>query len=138
MANHTKRTPEKEKNFLLALSLCGNVSQACRESNVPRATAYEWKEEDAEFAAAWDRARIIGAEALEDEARRRAHDGVDRPIYQGGKMVGTVRDYSDTLLIFLLKGAMPERYRENSRIEHLGSMGVSLIHSIPRPPKEAK
>ena len=35
------------------------------------------------------------------------------PVYQGGKKVGSVRKYSDLLLIFLLKAAAPETDRDN-------------------------
>ena len=48
----------------------------------------------------------------EDEAVRRAHDGVDEPVFYQGKACGVVRKYSDTLLIFLLKGRRPEKYRD--------------------------
>ena len=56
----------------------------------------------------------IGADALEDEAVRRAVDGVDEQVFYQGKACGVVRKYSDTLLIFLLKGRRPERYRDRS------------------------
>ena len=60
-------------------------------------------------------------DALEAEARRRAVEGVRKPIYCQGEICGTVREYSDTLLFFLLKGAMPEKYRDDYRAEHTGS-----------------
>ena len=56
------------------------------------------------------------ADLLEEEARRRAHDGVDEPVWFQGVQCGTVRKYSDTLLIFLLKGAKPDKYRERSSV----------------------
>nr|WP_263413504.1 DUF1804 family protein [Terriglobus aquaticus] len=102
-------------------------------SGVPRATAYQWRDADADFAEDWRKARAMGLEVLEDEALRRAYTGVDRPVYQGGKQVGSTREYSDTLLIFLLKGAKPETYRDNAKVEHAGGVGITLIHSIPRP-----
>jgi hypothetical protein len=34
-------------------------------------------------------------------------------VFQGGKQVGTVRKYSDTLLMFLLKGIRPQKWRES-------------------------
>ena len=43
------------------------------------------------------------------------------PVYYQGKEVGQIRKFSDTLLIFLLKGARPETYRE--RHEHTGKHG---------------
>lgn len=115
MANRTKRTPEKRKKFLETLRRTGNVSRACRAGSVGRRTAYEWREADVAFAAAWEEAVEEGLDGLEEEARRRAVTGTLKPIYQGGEKVGTMRVYSDTLLIFLLKGGRPEKYRETSR-----------------------
>ena len=77
----------------------------------------------------------MGADTLEDEAVRRAKDGVEKPVYQGGKLVGHVQEYSDTLLIFLLKGARPEKYRDRVQQELSGPGGqtIQLITSVPRP-----
>jgi len=108
----TMWTPEKEAKFLEALSDTCNVSDACRIASVARSTAYERRDEDTEFAKGWDRSVRIGAETLEDEAFRRARDGVDEPVFYQGAVCGTVKKYSDTLLIFLLKGAKPVKYRE--------------------------
>ena len=60
-----------------------------------------------------DHAREGAADTLEAEARRRAIEGVEEPVFHKGEQVGTLRKYSDVLLIFLLKGARPERYRDN-------------------------
>lgn len=49
----------------------------------------------------------------------RGVEGVDEPVYQGGKMVGTVRKYSDTALIFYLKGNHPERYSDSPTVKVL-------------------
>jgi hypothetical protein len=68
----------------------------------------------------WDDAIEAGADVLEAEAWRRAVEGVERPIVSGGKVVTTVREYSDTLLIFLLKGRRPEKY---ARFEVSGANG---------------
>jgi hypothetical protein len=84
------------------------------------------------------------ADILEFEARRRAVKGVDVPvIYKGrlsqtyvdadGRMVSpytpgaklvplTVKRYSDRLLMFLLRGARPEKYGTHSRVEHAGQL----------------
>lgn len=86
-------------------------------------TAYEWRENDADFAAAWDRAKAIGMDALEDEATRRAFEGVDEPIVHMGIITDTVKKYSDTLAIFLLKGGKPEKYKD--RVEHSGTVDIA-------------
>jgi hypothetical protein len=119
----TKRTPEKEVAFLAALAETCSVSHACRAVGIVRTTAYDWRREDPVFAAAWERAKAVGVAALEDEAVRRAHEGVDEPVFYQGRASGTVRKYSDTLLIFLLKGHKPETYRERVSNEISGPLG---------------
>jgi hypothetical protein len=44
------------------------------------------------------------------KADSRAFDGVQRPVYQGGQLVGTVTEYSDRLAELLIKGDDPARY----------------------------
>ena len=68
----------------------------------------------------------IGISALEDEAHRRAFEGVPEPVFHQGVECGSVRKYSDTLAIFLLKAHRPEKYRENSRMELTGANGGPL------------
>ncbi|MDP2936788.1 MAG: hypothetical protein Q8O86_09895 [Dehalococcoidia bacterium] len=52
--------------------------------------------------------------------------GTEKPVFQGGQQVGVVREYSDVLLIFLLKGARPEKYRDNLKADVNHSGQVSL------------
>jgi hypothetical protein len=51
---------------------------------------YRRRDEDPDFAVEWDRAKQIGAEALEDEANRRAYDGWDEPLAEKGRLTGHV------------------------------------------------
>jgi hypothetical protein len=95
--------------------------------DIGRVAAYEWRDTDPSFAAAWDKAKDQGIEALEDEAMRRAFDGVDKPIVHLGHVTGTMKEYSDTLAIFLLKGARPEKYRDNVRSELVGDGGGPVM-----------
>lgn len=108
--------------FLAALAECGSVTKSAEAAGFARLSAYRRRKDDPEFAAAWDEARLIGGEGLEDEARRRAFDGWDEPKYHQGVVVGAIRKYSDTLLIFLLKGIFPEKYRNRVSTEHSGSI----------------
>lgn len=119
-----KVTPEKKIAFCAALAASGgSVTRACEAIDVARLTAYRWREADAEFAKAWDDAKRAGLDALEDEALRRAYEGYDKPIVHQGVITDTVREYSDTLAIFLLKGGKPEKYRDNARVELTGKDG---------------
>jgi hypothetical protein len=123
-ATPKKRRPQKwEKAFITALALYGVVSHACTAAKIDRSTAYRNRDEHEDFAEAWKDALEIAADALELEARRRAYEGVEEPVYGKGSgpnagtvKVGTIRKYSDTLMMFLLKGARPEKFRE--RFDH--------------------
>ena len=112
-----KFTPEKAEAFFAALAETANVTKACAAIAITRRTAYNWREADPEFAAGWDRAMKAAVLGLEDEAHRRAFEGVDKPVFYQGDECGTIREYSDTLAIFLLKAHNPEKYRENSKVE---------------------
>jgi hypothetical protein len=123
MANVTKVTPEKVAAFLDALSDTANVSAAAKKVRVSRGHMYRLRDEDIEFAAAWDEAVKLGTAALEDEAVRRAKDGTLKPVFYRGEKVGTIREYSDTLLIFLLKARDPDKYAERVKKEVTGPGG---------------
>lgn len=126
-SSRASRTPKKRRDFLAALAETGNVLKSCKRAKVGRRTVYDWRETDPEFATLWDAAAELGTDALEDEAVRRATDGVTKPIYQLGKKVGAVREYSDTLLIFLLKGRRPKKYRDHIKIDANVTGGVLCV-----------
>lgn len=114
MTNRTRRTPEKRAIFLGALRDGKSVSGACAEASVPRRTVYDWRDADSDFKATWEDALEAGTDRMEDEALRRAVEGTLKPVFHGGKKVGTIREYSDTLIIFLLKARRPKKFRENT------------------------
>lgn len=118
-----KVTPEKLAAFCAALTDTCNVGRACKAVDIARQTAYRWREEMPAFAEAWDKAMKVGLSALEDEAHRRAFEGVDEPIVHQGVVMDTKKAYSDTLAIFLLKAHAPEKYRENSKVDLTSSDG---------------
>lgn len=120
---------QQKKAFLEAFRRCGIITRACEASGVARRTVYSWQEHDEHFLADFHEAETIATEVLESEMHRRAVEGVDKPVYQGGKLVGTVTEYSDTLLIFALKARDP-KYREVSRHEHTGKDGEPLSLAV--------
>lgn len=126
--------PAKLTVFLDALADCGNVTQAAETAGAARVTFYRYRKDDPEFAAAWDAAAEVGAHALEDEARRRGFQGWEEPVFFEGERVDTVRKYSDTLLIFLLKAHFPEKYRDRWQGELTGPGGGPIqsinLHAI--------
>lgn len=125
-----KISPERQAAFCAALAETGFVGKACRAVDISRRTAYQWREDDPDFAQQWDKCLKIGCTALEDEAQRRAFDGVDKPVFHGGQEVGSVKAYSDALTMFLLRAHFPEKYRE--RAEAIKSArSVEVITGVP-------
>jgi hypothetical protein len=84
-----------QRAFLTGLENTGSVTQASEAAKISRQTVYENKQNDPEFSRQWDEALEQSADALEEEARKRAFAG------------------SDVLLIFMLKGLRPQRWRES-------------------------
>ena len=131
MKEFQKITRPKKRAFLAAYAEVGNVSQAAKIAGIDRQTHYDWKRNDPDYAEAFGHAEEMAADRLEQEARRRAVKGVEEPIFYQGKKVGTVQKYSDTLLIFLLKGARPEKYAEryDQRISGPGGGPLQIVLS---------
>ena len=126
MGNRTVRTDRKREVFLATLANAGNVSEACRVAALGYTTAYKWREEDADFAAAWEVALKQAVDRLEGEAWRRAVGGVEKPVYQQGVMVGTVTEYSDRLMEVLLKAHGGDKFRDKVKADVSGNVTIKI------------
>lgn len=102
----------KRDAFLKAFAENGTLTHAAEAAGCDRSSHYYWMEHDPEYPALFTEAAHRANDSLEREALRRAVEGIEKPVYQGGKKVGSIREYSDTLLIFLMKGAIPSKYRD--------------------------
>jgi len=129
MARTEKREAAERERFLTALSETASVTKACELARLPRRTVYNWRRTDQGFAQAWEAALDMGTDALEDEAIRRAYHGTGRPVFQGKELVGHVRDYSDTLLIFMLKARRPNKYRDRAPMDQT-LPGLAEFHEM--------
>lgn len=124
-----KDTPETRVAFLAVMAKGGSPTRAAAAIGIDRRTAYYWRENDEEFAKDWDEAVQAGIDLLEDEARRRAHDGfiaTESFDKETGERTHYRMEYSDTLMSLMLKGRRPEVYRD--KVEHSGS--VEVQHSV--------
>ena len=120
----------KKRAFLAAFRETGNVRLACETADVGRSSHYRWLDEDPEYLEAFGLAKEDAIDTLEPEARRRAVEGVEMPIgWHKGEPGAYVREYSDVLLIFLLKGAAPEKYRD--RVEFNGMLRNLNLEALP-------
>lgn len=107
----------KKRALLLAYAETGRLREACRAAAMDHKLHYYWKRTDPDYAAAYEDAQQIAGELLEEEAIRRAR-GWEETHYTLHGTPYTLTKHSDTLLIFLLKGAMPKKYGD--KIAHTG------------------
>jgi hypothetical protein len=132
----SRRKPRWERAFLAALRQTGNVCRACAVAKIDRGAVYDARRNCPDFAAAWEIALEEAAEFLELEARRRAYEGLVRYKFtrSGEPILHPVTkepyyelEYSDSLLLQLLRGALPGKYRDNVKVEQSGA--VQQLHS---------
>jgi hypothetical protein len=94
VSGKTVRTDRAREAFLAQLRHVPNVSAAARAAGMGRTAAYAWRDDDEEFASAWDEAVQESVDALEQVAWERA------------------QTTSDRLIEVLLKGHRPEKYTD--------------------------
>jgi hypothetical protein len=132
----------KQRAFLAAYRRTGSITIAAEKAESSRSTHYFWIKADPRYAEEFEDADAEFADRMEAEATRRAMEGTRTPVLYQGKQVfipdpavpdgsGPLvplweRAYSDTLLIFRLKGKLPERYRDNLRVDQTSKAAVDL------------
>ena len=117
--------------FLDAYEHTANVLRAAERAEIDRSLVYYWLEHDERFLFAYNLADAAANAHIEAEIRRRAMEGLEKPLVSAGRVVYVevkdadgkrqkiplmIREYSDTLLIFYAKRRMPE-YREKQAFD---------------------
>lgn len=92
----------RKRAFLRALAETGAIAEAAARVGISRSAVSRLKARSPEFAAACEAALARSLPCLEQVAWERAVEGWDEPIVHGGKVTGTRRRYSETLLRALL------------------------------------
>ncbi len=113
---HGKKKEKLQAAFLTAFRESCTVTQAAKQAGIARRTHYNWLKADPSYQAQFEDLEEEVTETHEREAMRRASEGTLKPVFYQGKTCGEIREFSDTLLIFLLKARRPETYRERSDV----------------------
>lgn len=134
-------TAAVQRRVLDEYIVTGALTHSCRKAGIDPKRHYEWLQFDPNYPDMFAEAHERSIENMEIEARRRAVDGTEEPVgWYHGVPGGYVKRYSDNLLIFMLKSARPDKYRE--RIEHMGKDGgpieINNMIEIDSLPIEAK
>lgn len=135
-----------EYNSEVAALICGLIAQGqslleiCSLESMPcRDTVYQWQKVHKEFSDNYAKAREDQKDFYFDQVRRVAFDET-RDVTGELKMPNSVAVSRDRLKIDSLKwilGRMdPAKYGDKVQAEHTGSVGLTLIHSVPQPERE--
>ncbi|MGH2517370.1 MAG: hypothetical protein ACRDHP_17110 [Ktedonobacterales bacterium] len=119
--------------FLATFATSANLRAAAVAAGIDRNTVYYWQEHDEAFSFRYKQAEADANDVVRAAIFQRAVVGVDKPLHYQGRLIKdeqgqrmTVKEYSDTLLIFLAKSRMPE-FREKQQIEHSGTIDVNTL-----------
>jgi hypothetical protein len=119
-----KKTLTRVQLFLEAYRTTASVAAAAQIAGISRRMHYRKLETDEGYQKAFSVAKEEVSDVIEGELFRRAVHGEKEPVYYKGKKVAAILRKSDPLLMFIARGAMPDKYREHTSIEHSGSIDL--------------
>ena len=140
---HPSISSETKANFLELLAEIGNVSKCCEAICVSRVGIYRLKKKNKTFRKQWELAKDIANAKLEDEAWRRAFEGIARPKFHQGEQLRLAptsehpegepyfeTTYSDTLMMQRLNAEWPDKYQYRHKIEGSGPDGEIIVKVV--------
>jgi len=122
-------TQEECAKFLYTYSETGNITKTCRLTGLTYERVSKRRKTDPAFNDAFLEAKELAIDMLEDEARRRGHDGIEKKIFHMGICVDIVKEYSDGLLKFLL---------QSLRRDVFGVKQEITLPAVDTPPERVK
>lgn len=109
-------TDEAKARYLEALCEVPHEHRAALAAGVTILQVREAKKKDPQFAAAAEMAKNLAVGMAEEEAFRRAIQGVPKTIFYQGIPVGSEQEYSDALMSRILESNDP-RYERKSNLK---------------------
>ena len=123
-----KKPVKKLETFINLLEESGNISLSAKNSRVSYKTVYYYKENDEAFRMEWETAMERWGDRMEGEAF-----GLIKTQF-------TEKDYKSNpaLLIFLLKGAKPNKYQEHVQQDTTAMKFIEEIKTFAQAEKQEK
>lgn len=107
----------KQRAFLKAYTEELTITGAANRIGIDQTCHIVWKRISPTYRALFEDLKEYVVESLEGEVFRRAYHGVQKTVYYQGEPCGIEVNFSDTLAMFLLRAANPEKYRERSQMD---------------------
>ena len=123
-------TPEIKEAMLLLLEEIPSITKVRKVFGIKRSALQRAREADPDFNQAILDAKEEGYDAMEEEAYRRAVDGVPKPVFYRGEECGSVQEFSDTLLQFMLKHCRPKKFNPGVKVVTGDGEKVSFTFNI--------
>lgn len=123
MGTAEQLTVAKHNLFFAGLAKHGQITRAARDADISRVTVYSLRDSNPEFSTRWSEALDAYADSLEAAAHQRAVEGTDKGVYHQGVLMATEKQYSDSLLLAMLKAKRKREYGDASKIELTGTDG---------------
>lgn len=143
-----KTATRKQRKWLTAYAICGQLMKASELSGVDWRSHYYWKKTDPQYLTLFEQAREISLDIAESEIYRRGIAGYEKYLSYKGKKGDRITEYSDVLAMFFLKGYRshfrdgiggsvvgPQQINLNI---HVGPVQSAIQGSSPRPALPAK
>jgi hypothetical protein len=118
-----------QERWLQAFSTTGSIGGACIETGISVPAVEAWDYRDVygfKKRKAWAAQVALGD--VEREIRRRAIEGVDKPVIYQGQITDTYKEYSDNLLMFRAKRLDPS-YKDNYQPPQSGTT-VNITRTV--------
>lgn len=123
---------QEKRAFLAAFASTGRIRRAAEAAQTNWRSHYNWLRDDPQYLDAFAEAQRIAADFFEDEAVRRATEGWDKKVFHQGQHVDNERVYSDVLLMFTLKGAKPDKYKDRTQVSGDANAPLEVLHKYGR------
>lgn len=139
------RLDSRQLKYIAALSVTGKKTLSQQIAGISQFLTSKWRnggknKYDMEFAGLFRKleewANDLYDDLLLNEVDRRAVEGVKEDVYYQGEKIGEKMKYSDSLLMFRVKGRLPE-YRESGGISINGGSGGEVNISFELPDMNA-
>ena len=126
--------PRRKAKFLKHFVRTGNQSESLAVAGLAKSTHYKLLENNLKYSEAFRQACDGATDQLVAEARRRAVTGVEEPVgWYKGVAGGTIRRFSDNLLMFLIKERRPE-FRDKFELTGQGGQPLQIQVAAYTPP----